>query len=111
TMAEDGHEVPVRIPLTSDRTWELPEQTALVKSFALETTEGEPRSRRWIETRLLTRQQGEWVGYSYRWNDEQTDAELVEKQGADQEFVIRAADGQRRQSWHYPSRSECMVCH
>ena len=30
-----------------------------------------------IETRVLLRQQGEWAGYSYRWNDEQTDAELV----------------------------------
>ena len=111
TMVEDGRDVPVRIRFTSDRTWELPERTVLVKSFALDTSEGDLRSRRWIETRLLTRQQGEWVGYSYRWNDEQTDAVLVEKHGTDQEFVIQAAEGERRQTWHYPSRSECMVCH
>jgi uncharacterized repeat protein (TIGR03806 family) len=110
-MMEDGREVPTRIRFTSDRTWELPERTVLVKSFALEANEGDAHSRRWIETRLLTRQQGEWAGYSYRWNDEQTDAVLVDSQGADQDFVIRTADGERRQKWHYPSRSECMVCH
>lgn len=111
TMTQDGRDVPARISFSRDRTWELPEGTVLVKSFALERQEGQPRSRRWIETRLLTRQQGEWVGYSYRWNDEQTDAVLVEKDGADQEFVIGTAGGERRQTWHYPSRSECMVCH
>lgn len=110
-MQQDGRDAPVQIPFNRDRSWELPEQTVLVKSFALEKEEGTLQSRRWIETRLLTRQQGEWVGYSYRWNEEQTDAVLVEKEGADHEFVIAAAGGERRQSWHYPSRSECMVCH
>lgn len=111
TMIEDGHEVSARIPFSLDRNWDLPERTVLVKSFALERDEGRPESRHWIETRLLTRQQGEWAGYSYRWNEQQTDAVLVGKEGADQEFLIRTADGDRRQTWHYPSRSECMVCH
>ncbi|HEV3342282.1 MAG TPA: PQQ-dependent sugar dehydrogenase, partial [Pirellulales bacterium] len=111
SMIENGHEVPVRIDLTTSRNWNLPERTVLVKSFALETQEGNPASRQWIETRLLTRQQGEWVGYSYRWNDEQTDAVLVEKEGANQEFAVGTASGGRRQTWRYPSRTECMVCH
>src|SRR5204863_7488909 len=34
-----------------------------------------------IETRLLTRQNGQWVGYSYRWNGRKTDAMLVDAQG------------------------------
>jgi uncharacterized repeat protein (TIGR03806 family) len=96
------------------RGWEFPDGTVLVKSFALEREAGKPEPRRWIETRLLTRQQGEWVGYSYLWNDEQTDAELVGKAGRDVEYTIydpAAAGGVRRQAWHYPSRAECMVCH
>jgi hypothetical protein len=63
---------------------------------------------------LLTRQQGKWVGYSYCWNDEQTDAELVAAAGVDRVFEIRdaaAPGGVRKQTWHYPSRTECMVCH
>jgi glucose/arabinose dehydrogenase len=78
--------------------WGFPEGTVLVKTFTVE-----PRRR--IETRLLTLQQGEWVGYSYRWNDEQTDDDLVPAGGADREL------GDGRPAWHYPSRVECMVCH
>jgi uncharacterized repeat protein (TIGR03806 family) len=96
--------------------WNFPDETVLVKSFALELEAGNPASRRWIETRLLTRQEGEWVGYSYRWNDEATEATLVEAAGADRDFLIRSlsadgAAGERKQTWHYPSRAECMVCH
>jgi glucose/arabinose dehydrogenase len=106
-----------RIDFAAARGWNFPDGTVLVKSFALETEEGNPRSRRWVETRFLTRQQGEWVGYSYEWNDEQTDALLVEREGKDREFGIRvrrsreAPDGIRKQVWRYPSRAECMVCH
>ena len=103
-----------RIGYKRTRGWEFPEGTVLVKSFALELEAGRPKTRRWIETRLLTRQQGEWVGYSYVWNDAQTDAELVGKAGRDIEYAVRdpaAEGGVRRQVWHYPSRAECMVCH
>ncbi len=96
------------------KSWNFPEGTVLVKSFALEGTAGDPQSRRYIETRLLTKQQKEWIGYSYLWNDEQTEATLVGSQGADRTFVIRdasAPQGERKQTWHYPSRAECMVCH
>lgn len=90
-----------------DRGWEFPDLTVLVKSFALEAKEGDAASRKWIETRFLTKQGGEWFGYSYKWNDAGTDAELVGAKGADVEYTV----GARKQTWHYPSRSECMVCH
>lgn len=96
------------------KTWDFPEGTVLIKSFALETTAGEPKSRRWIETRFLTKQQNEWVGYSYAWNSEQNDAELVAAAGQDSSFTIAdpaSSGGKRIQAWHYPSRAECMVCH
>jgi uncharacterized repeat protein (TIGR03806 family) len=109
---QDGKEVPPKIDYRTNRGWELPENTVLVKSFGWEAKAGDAGSRKWIETRFLTRQQGEWVGYSYAWNDDQTDAVLVEKEGRDQTFAVQAADGkQRPQTWHYPSRTECMVCH
>ena len=93
-------------------SWDFPESTVIVKSFQLELKENVSDSRRWIETRLLTKQQGEWVGYSYAWNDEQTDATLVESAGKDQSFEILTSTGSvQRQLWRYPSRTECMVCH
>jgi glucose/arabinose dehydrogenase len=111
-----------KIGYASRQSWNFPEGTVLVKSFALEGTAGDPKSRRWIETRFLTKQQNEWIGYSYAWNDEQTDAELVEAIGRDKVFAIpdgnaeskrpsEPAAGVRKQTWHYPSRAECMICH
>ena len=99
------------IKLADYKGWDFPEETVIVKSFALETEAGNSASRRWIETRFLTKQQGEWAGYSYRWNDDQTDATLVTADGADDVFPVQTADGIREQKWHYPSRTECMVCH
>lgn len=99
------------------RGWSFPDGTVVVKSFGLNVVRranDRPMrgARRWVETRLLHRQQGEWVGYSYRWNDEQTDAVLVNSDGKDQAFDVLGDDGAVRElTWHYPSRSECMVCH
>lgn len=103
-----------RIGYTNWRGWEFPNETVLVKSFALEQEAGNPKSRKWIETRFFTRQDNEWVGYSYQWNDEQTDATLVEAVGRDQTYSVKdakAEGGVRKVQWHYPSRTECMVCH
>src|SRR5205807_901721 len=66
-----------RIDFTTSRGWNFPDKTVIVKSFGLELEEGKPASRRWIETRFLTKQGTEWFGYSYAWDDNQTDATLV----------------------------------
>ena len=74
-------------------------------------SEGNSQSRRWIETRFLTRQGTEWYGYSYAWNDEQSEGTLIEAKGADREYAIKTKAGEKKLNWHYPSRAECMVCH
>jgi len=103
-----------RIGFAAKGGFEFPDATVLVKSFAIERVAGRPESRQWIETRFLTRQQGEWVGYSYAWNADGTDASLVEAGGRDQSYDIAdpsAQGGRRKQTWHFPSHAECMVCH
>jgi glucose/arabinose dehydrogenase len=90
-----------RIDFTRTRGWNFPDKTVIVKSFAL------PDSRKWVETRFLTKQGSEWYGYSYVWNEAGTDAELVPAGGLDKEFTTEG----RKQVWHYPSRAECLVCH
>lgn len=108
----DNADAGAPIKYSDKRGWEFPDGTVAIKSFALEFMEGDPTSRRWIETRFLTRQEGEWFGYSYVWNEAQTDATLVASEGLDREFSIQTADGkQRSQTWRYPGRAECMVCH
>jgi hypothetical protein len=59
-------------------------------------------------------QQGLWRGYTYLWNEDQTDAELIGASGTNRTYKIRdtqAAGGVREQTWHFPSRSECILCH
>lgn len=99
------------IEVKDNWAWQFPDNTVLVKSFQLEFEAGNPSSRKWIETRLMTKQEGEWVGYSYAWNDQQTDAELVAAGGLDKSFTIQQDGRSHQQAWRYPSRTECMVCH
>src|SRR5262249_40170740 len=79
--------------------------------LSLETSNrSQPRR---IETRvLLKKQQGEWAGYSYRWNEDQTDAELVGKAGEEIEIPMRnVSEGTSHEKWRIPSRAECLACH
>jgi uncharacterized repeat protein (TIGR03806 family) len=96
-------------------SWTLPNGSVLVQTLALDRIgDGGKPARGRVETRLLVRQQGEWTGYSYRWNAEQTDADLVPDAGGSQEFEVQdaaAPGGRRDQVWRFPARSECMVCH
>ncbi len=111
---DDGTASPAPIDVTDSNGWKFPDGTVLVKSFAIDEREGDPASRRWIETRFMLKEAGDWAGYSYEWNDEQTDGLLVEAAGKDRAFAIRssaAPDGTRTLAWRYPSRAECMVCH
>ena len=104
--------------------WKFPNGTVLLETISLEMEKGNPASRRRLETRILhfeklsgSEAMGDqyWRGYTYVWNGQQTDAVLLEdRHGKDVPLVIKDPDspgGQRTQSWHFPSRAECTVCH
>jgi uncharacterized repeat protein (TIGR03806 family) len=104
----------IGLPEKIEDPWDLPEGTVLVKTFSLPLCEGKSTFLRRIETRLLTRQREQWRGYTYLWNTEQTDADLVAASGTDRPYQVADAKAPRKsrtQMWHYPSRAECMVCH
>ncbi|MCG8600752.1 MAG: PQQ-dependent sugar dehydrogenase [Verrucomicrobiales bacterium] len=73
----------------------VPENTVLAKTLS--------REGRKIETQLLHYADKLWQGYSYRWNEKQTDAELVK---AGRETVDIAG-----RPWTFSARSECIRCH
>lgn len=104
--------------------WRFPDGTVLVKTFSLDLEAGNPKSERRLETRILHRElvpgnddeygAQVWHGYTYVWNDEQTDATLLDAKGLDRTFEIKdsqAPGGKRQQTWHFPSRAECTLCH
>ncbi len=111
-------------PDYADRGWRFPDGTVLVKTFSLALDTSRPNDLTRLETRLLHYRQMPgnddeygaqfWNGYTYVWNDEQTDAELLESGGLDRTLQIRdaaAAGGLREQVWRFPSRTECALCH
>jgi uncharacterized repeat protein (TIGR03806 family) len=84
-----------RIGIATDGDFVFPPGTVLLKHFTL--------NGQYIETRLFVRHEdGGWAGYSYRWRGDQTDAELL-----DDRLEVSISG----QLWHYPGRSECIVCH
>ena len=96
------------------RTMDFPNDAVLMKTLSLEMVRGEPATERKIETQILHFNGYDWRGYSYRWNANQTDAELVDAGGAAATFEVNdetAPGGSRRQIWKFPSRMECIRCH
>jgi putative heme-binding domain-containing protein len=92
----------------------FPKDGVLAKTIFLEMERGNPKSRRRQETQILHFDGLNWQGYTYQWNDEQTDAALVPAAGADRTFTVvdaKAPGGKRKQTWHFPSRAQCMTCH
>jgi uncharacterized repeat protein (TIGR03806 family) len=84
-----------RIHVNTDGDFALPVGSVLVKSFSL--------GEQLVETRLFVRHQdGGWAGYSYEWDDAETDALLLP--GSKERTV-------QGQVWTHPSRQQCMSCH
>jgi uncharacterized repeat protein (TIGR03806 family) len=82
------------IDIAADGDFLFPAGTVLVKEFSI----GGKR----VETRLLMRDNtGVWGGYSYEWDGD--DAFLLP---AGKEKVL-----DNGQTWHFPSRGECLRCH
>lgn len=96
------------------RQMDYPLNSVLLKTLSLDMVQGDASTRRRIETQVLHFDGREWQGYTYRWNDAQTDAELVGRAGESAQFTVRdasAPSGVREQAWRFVSRSECIRCH
>lgn len=85
----------VTIDVQPDGDFTLPNGSVAVKHFRIGT--------QLVETRLFVRHDdGGYAGYSYKWNDLQTDAALLS--GSSTKVV-------GGQTWTYPSRTDCLQCH
>ena len=84
-----------KITVGADGDFDFPNGTVLAKTFSV----GGKR----VETRLFMRHlNGTWAGYSYEWNDDETDATLLPASKSKQ------VGGQ---TWYFPSRAQCLQCH
>jgi putative heme-binding domain-containing protein len=88
--------------------------TVALKTLSLDLVQGDPASRRRIETQVLHFDGRDWRGYTYEWNDDQTDAVLVEGEGKARTVTkidAEAPGSKRQQTWRFASRTECLRCH
>lgn len=82
-------------------TW--PKDAVLVKTLS---TPDSPS--RLVETQILHNDGETWTGYSYRWNEAQTDAELINANGEDAAIPLKDADPVQHR---FHARAECIRCH
>lgn len=98
----------------SKNEWRYPTNAVLGKTLYLEMKRGRNPDVRRVETQILHYDGLDWHAYSYRWNDEQTDANLVDAAGEDRTFEIKDSSvpgGRRHQNWRFHGRTECLRCH
>jgi uncharacterized repeat protein (TIGR03806 family) len=83
------------IGVKADGDFDFPIGSVLTKTFSL--------AGKRVETRLFVRHDdGEWAGYTYEWDDAQTDALLL---------PARKVKSVGAQTWMFPSRTDCVRCH
>jgi uncharacterized repeat protein (TIGR03806 family) len=92
--------------------WDFPDKTVLIKNFLMPQDERDPQNTlKRVETRLLYFNGGDWHGFSYEWDDAETDAVLLTERKLKPMSIIDA-DGQPVDfDYAYPSRGDCLQCH
>ena len=89
-----------------------PEGTVFAKHLSVPASEGNPA--RPLETQILQFQYGTWHPYSYLWNDQGTDAELVGSIGTAKSVQWPDTHGPGKmteRTWHSNAVNECKLCH
>jgi hypothetical protein len=102
--------------------WVFPVGTVFIQSFIFpggsadggSLPDGGTGGYKLVETRLFMRlnhvdplTMTDWIGYSYQWNEQQTEATLV----PDMRTEVMFNTGKQVVDWHYPSRGDCLDCH
>lgn len=97
---------------TEDGEFEFPVGSILVKSFgaphdANDVSQGE----KLIETRIIKHEPSGWYGFSYVWNDEQTEATLSLGGGTEDVSWVDSHGKDRENNYIIPNANQCKSCH
>ena len=106
--------LPGNSSVTNTDAWRFPLNAVLVRTISLEMERGNGNSTKRIETQLLHHTGDGWGAYSYKWRDDQSDADLVPIDGADELLQVKdhqQPGGIRLQPWRFSGRAECLRCH
>ncbi|MEN3324457.1 PQQ-dependent sugar dehydrogenase [Mariniflexile soesokkakense] len=113
-IPNDGtHNTPAeKIKFSEDGDWEFPVGSVLIKHFELPIDELNPNITKRLETRFSVKTSpGSFYYLTYKWNDEQTDAVLLDS-GIEETIEIKTQNGStKNQTWTYPGTQDCITCH
>ena len=94
------------------RRWRHPKDAVYAKTLSLDVMRGGKPTERRIETQLLHFDGVNWQPYSYLWNTDQSDAELVPAEGGVTEVTVMGPNNQViTKPWRVTNRAECRSCH
>ncbi|MDX2177027.1 MAG: PQQ-dependent sugar dehydrogenase [Candidatus Sumerlaeia bacterium] len=100
------------ITRNNERGWDFPEKTILIKNFSIPLDDRDPQgTAQRIETRIMVKDGTNWQGYSYEWNESETDAVLLTSSKARTFVRTNLAGEAYTYNWHYPNAAECRACH
>ena len=91
--------------------WGFPVGSVFIKHFEIQTDKRNANSIRRLETRFLIHGENGFYAVTYRWRPDGSDAELLESSFEDNLTITETDGSNRQQTWYYPSRSECFICH
>ncbi|MEO9507393.1 MAG: PQQ-dependent sugar dehydrogenase [Maribacter dokdonensis] len=103
-----------QIQFSEDGAWIFPVGSVLIKHFDYPVDDNNPAITKKVETRFSVKNSnGDWTYLSYKWNQEQTEAYLVNMSAGDQEpiTITEVGGGTRTEMWNYPSLNDCLNCH
>jgi uncharacterized repeat protein (TIGR03806 family) len=92
-----------------DGGWGFPLGTITVKHFELPQAGGGVTR---VETRVMVQRTDGWVGFTYRWREDQRDADLLLDGASAAYDTVNPTTGARtRVNWTFPSQAQCLSCH
>lgn len=111
-IPNDGtHDTPEeQVIFNSVGRWIYPTGTVAIKHFELPVNYQDATQARRLETRFLVYGEDAFYGVTYRWNEEGTEATLLEG-SLSESVAVRTPAGIRLQTWLYPDREQCLFCH
>ena len=99
-----------KISFNAHRQLDLPHRHGLGETLRHGTDPRRPRHPPPPRNPLPRQNRHSVYGITYKWRPDNSDADLVPEAGVDE--VLNINDhGIKKQTWHYPSQSECMTCH
>lgn len=108
----------IRLPEGQPMHWheteslQFPVGTLIAKTFAYpDSVSDATPEERWLETRIEFLNDSGWYGFSYVWNQEQSDA-VLSLGGESLDVAWTSADGtMKRNVYQIPNANQCISCH